>query len=233
VRGQTSQAFRWLVFFDVATPSPFRQRADSLAEWAACRPCFVSDLSRIREVALEHVDAGTTHLITTRLDNDDALSREFIGRVQNLFDDQQFEIVNFPRGFRLDLLRERLYAHSIRTNPFITLIERAAEAKTILGCGSHARIASRFDCVRDVETPPLWLQVIHDRNLARTGLWGCRRVPLEGLDESFALRYRPSARRERRLALRLENVRRGIERQAMRFLDPELRARVRNRLARR
>src|SRR5262245_42651568 len=90
---QTNQKFKWLVLFDEKTPEPFRAKALSLSNWKNYLPEFV-DFSLHEEtgcppglIALigKHVDRRSKFLITTRIDNDDAVSTRFVELVQNHF----------------------------------------------------------------------------------------------------------------------------------------------------
>ncbi len=66
---------------------------------------------------------GTTHLITTNLDNDDAIHARFVEHIQNEFTGQRREFLNFTNGFLFDTIRELLYVRRHRSNPFVSLVE--------------------------------------------------------------------------------------------------------------
>lgn len=212
VRAQSNRNFGWLLFCDAGTPPECREKLDSYADAGTVRPHYIRDIREVPAVVMESVERGSTHVITTTLDNDDALARTFVEKVQDEFRAQDFELVNFSSGFRLDLRKTKLYVHRIECNPFISLIERKDQLRTVLGCGPHGSIPLRFNEIRNIETEPLWLQVIHDRNVAPTGVWGCRRVPLGRLAGHFTLDYEHGADRESAFALGIENVRRKAER---------------------
>ena len=222
VRAQSNQNFKWLVFCDVDTPREFKDRLEAHAEWKGFLPYYTRTLEAYREPVLENIDGSATHLITTNLDNDDAVAETFIENVQQQFDGQEFQLVNFPTGLRLRLRRPKLYAHQVQANPFLSLIERNDDVTTIRGCGPHNLLESKYDDIRDVESEPLWLQVVHGRNIAATGIWGCRRVPLSVLDRGFSLRYQHGVGREGRLAIGLENRWRGIERVLIESVGPRM-----------
>jgi hypothetical protein len=219
IRAQTCRDFRWLVFLDPDTPAGFQRRIEDLGSDSPLEPVYIPKMEDYRRPTLERIGADVTHVITTTLDNDDAVATSFVERVQAEFRGQDFEFVNFLHGYRLDLRKRRLYAHAIRVNPFISLIERNGEGvRTMRGCGPHDHLASKFPQIRDVATEPLWLQVVHGRNIAVTGVWGCRRVPLSVLQDRFALTGGIAAVREAALPMRIENVRRRLERALIRLL---------------
>jgi len=163
VRAQTSTAFRWLVFFDEDTPEPFRSRIEEYAEWPAFVPAFVGrpSASVFDDAVAAHLD-GASHLVTTRLDNDDAISRDFVDRVQHHVRPGAREFLNLPVGcvWRAG----RVYRHEHPSNAFISLAEPADGFVTVW----HARHEDAADLapVRQIEGGPAWLQVIHEHNVS-------------------------------------------------------------------
>ena len=231
VRGQTAQDFRWLVLFDTTTPAAYRAQIDSLTDWDNFTPVYIDgfDYAAIFEVIRAHVPAGTTRLLTTTLDNDDALAAGFIGRLQAAVGDQPFEIINFRNGYRLNRATDKLYEVAIPTNPFVSVCETVGDGNflSIIGCLPHSTIPQRFTTIREIETEPLWLQVIHERNAAMTGIVGRKRTSITEL-EAFALNYEPAAD-ESEVAIRLERVRGSAERKLIDRLPERLKTRLRNR----
>ena len=84
VAAQTNRDFTWVIYFDVATPAPFRDRI------ARCQKEFpFVDLYR-EDMPLDTVvddvrallKPGSETVLTTRLDNDDAIARDFVDRLQ-------------------------------------------------------------------------------------------------------------------------------------------------------
>ena len=235
VRGQTNQEFRWLVLLNAETPREVRDRIGALAEWPPFRPCFLQqhNLEAIQKAIRNNIPDDIEYLMTTTLDNDDALARTFVERLQNAFTRQQFELINFTNGLRLDLNRNRLYRCHIPSNPFISLIERDHDPTTVAGCLPHSTIPSRFESIREIECEPMWLQVIHGRNVAPTGFWGLKRIPLIELERAVSVEGPTSERRESGFAIAVENVRRGVERAAIQGIGRRLSARMRAELQRR
>ena len=101
-------------------------------------------------------------LLTTRLDNDDALNPRFIETVQSHARPGVREFLNPTYG--LIVAYGRLYRHRGYSNPFITLSEPAAESRTVL-IDQHALLA-RHGPVRQFALPDAWIQVVHGGNLA-------------------------------------------------------------------
>jgi hypothetical protein len=181
-------------------------------------------------VARKHIGSGVTHLVTTTLDSDDALARSFVGQVRSQARDVEFELINFVEGLRLVERTGALYHCRLRSNPFITAVEKLEQAKTIWGYLPHATILERVREVRDVISDPLWLQVVHGGNAAATGPWGLLRARPAELRGRFSVGADVYVDEQAGLQLRLENIRRRFERLLINGLDPKTRARLRQRL---
>ena len=197
VRGQTEQGFRWLVFFDQATPEDYRRRIEEYVIWPNLLPVFLPEWSieAARSAIASYRRPAAETLITSRLDNDDAISSDFISAVQREASTGFRGFLNFPDGFQWH--EGRLYRLRHWSNSFASLIESAPEAEfeTILGV-EHMQIIEA-PAVRQIVGPARWLQVVHERNLLNRVL-GVRH-PARELLLGFALD--PSLAPEREPAL--------------------------------
>jgi hypothetical protein len=139
VAGQSSMAFTWLVYLD-----PETDRSDIVRVRAAIPANvrvefrYVSDYAMLLDDLRAYCRAcGTEYVITSRLDNDDAIGREFIERVQAAFQPSHGVILNFLGGLYYDPSARLLthHRHKLR-NSFTSLVERLAQGEspcTILG----------------------------------------------------------------------------------------------------
>jgi hypothetical protein len=103
VTSQTNTNFVWLVFFDSETPTAFRNRIARYETFQAFRPVFVQQFDRdvFRENLAKFGFLTRPFLITSRVDNDDALACDYIETVQEAFTGQDRTFINFPRGLVL------------------------------------------------------------------------------------------------------------------------------------
>jgi len=168
VLSQTVLGFRWVLFCDAASPTWVLDRLRT-SIGAAAAPVFVfidgpETRENFRAALAPLLAPGHTHLITSRLDNDDALAVRFMETVQAQFTGQDFEFVNFPEGHTC--FQGRVYALRHPSSPFLSLVERLDTPETIrtVMCEPHQEVASRYP-VRQVECGPAWLQIIHGRNV--------------------------------------------------------------------
>jgi hypothetical protein len=228
VEAQTCRDFAWLLLFDRATPQVYFPRIEAYTKRANIQVHFLKgyDLGAVPRILGSQIGGRAEFLISTTLDNDDALARDFVARVQREFREQDFELLNFVRGLRYDLIRERLYACDLYSNPFMSLIERILPGRplrSIAGCLPHSTIADRFSGIVNIRSAPAWLQVIHDRNLQMTRMWGRTRVKRDRLPELFELEYEIPVTCESAIAIRVQNLRARAERLVIDALSDERR----------
>jgi hypothetical protein len=205
VASQTAEGFTWIVYFDAATPAPLRERID------ACRrrfPFVARFVTRPgadvwpRSLA-EALPARTPWLLTTRLDNDDALAIDHIARLQSAV--AQVPPVrgswNFPQGF---VLRGgRLYALSHRANAFASWLEPWDERTCTAIAIAHLKM-SRFGPIAQIAGDAAWLQVVHGGNVSNK-IRGRRVAPAQAAGRfpgPMLAGLRPASRRE----IALENL---------------------------
>jgi len=172
LRHQGKQNFRWMVLFDSRTPDWFRERISPYCEWPPFTPLYVDfaldedagSPQALQEALLPYIGTGCTHLITTRIDNDDAISMDYIEQVQDCFAEQEQEAVVFPFGYQLH--NGRLYLEYSRGNHFISLIARlrAGTCPTVY-VKPHNQMYEEVP-VRQVWKRPNWVEVVHGANLA-------------------------------------------------------------------
>ena len=180
---QTNKNFKWMVFFDKDTPLNFKKVISQLPNWDNFIPIYTKTLP-VRPAVLEKVDPNVSYLITTRVDNDDAISVDFVDNIQKQFCCQDFEFINFTNGFVL--CKDKLYRMKIHSNAFISLIEKYSDSSKTVMCHNHTKLAE-LGRINEIRIPPMWLQIIHEKNVSnRLGL-DAKRVPLRFLSGNFFL----------------------------------------------
>ena len=189
---QTDGDFHWLVFFSDRTPEPFLTRINDLHQrFPAFIPCFLADgemqVRRYRQEVKKLLTLEDTHIITARIDNDDAFHITYVERLRAEFHGQDDEMINFLNGIQYDMdggVVADLRKHS---NPFIARIERIVEGqvKTVLDVMHHQ--AQDTGLLRDVDTIPMWLQLIHSGNVLNSFASGRVRYAMD-LEKEFGIR---------------------------------------------
>ena len=151
VQNQTVQDFEWIVLFDSETPAIYR---DKMKEYKRALPSFTpyfvpakSGLyfAYIFQSIVSSKVAVGDKVITTYLDNDDALRFDYIETVKRLAagagDSPTF--ISFKYGLQYFTSLNIALSISFPTNHFISLAETYTEGyrlKTVFGYGSHMGI---------------------------------------------------------------------------------------------
>lgn len=164
VRAQTIPDFRWLVYLDPESPKWLLDRLAPLTEEGLFETRFREEVSwkdlaaDARELTGAHADL----LITTNLDNDDALSVDFVNRIQTAAREGIRGAVYLANG--LIKAGGRSFLWRDRDNAFCNVIETWENPQTAwrdwhILLGQHMPVTV-------IEGAPGWLQVIHGRNVS-------------------------------------------------------------------
>ncbi|MFT4212648.1 MAG: glycosyltransferase [Microbacterium sp.] len=166
LNSQTSKRFRWLVFFQDDVSDDFRQRVEGLASRAHFEPVWINEFfdgELVSRCIAPLTDSD--FIITSRVDNDDALSRDYIQAVQSRFARQDLLYLNFVRGIQI-VPGGQVYRYDANSNPFVSLIERIPQGgvpATVFHM-KHTQIRKHADILQIIDAP-MWAQVIHDGNM--------------------------------------------------------------------
>lgn len=163
LKGQTCQDFKWIVLFDINTPEPFKSRIAKYTKWKNFIPVFQDKYDLPRKTILDNMSGNPRYLITSRVDNDDALSKHYIQMVQDYFEKQDLTFINFTNGYVFG--NNELYLDEQPSNSFATLIEKFDNFKTVWFPECHTKLAN-YGPVREISTRAAWLQVVHDKNIS-------------------------------------------------------------------
>jgi Putative rhamnosyl transferase len=166
VAGQKGADFRWLVFFDAASPVWFQERIATFAPLVT--PIYIEGLATDEVIGRSVIQTGlvsSPYLVTTRLDSDDAISKKCLASVQSAFREQDREFITFPLG--VQCFHGDLYNVYWPCNPFLSLVEKVGDNGhvTTVFCIAHDRVGEE-NHLRKVFRSPQWLQVLHGSNLA-------------------------------------------------------------------
>lgn len=182
MRHQTVRDFRWLIFFDAQTPREWIDRIEAYRDSANIETEFLEafDEQLWRAAIARHVDHARPGLLTTRLDNDDALSIDSVDRIQRAGAQHGHGFLVFSAGYTIH--NGRAYLVHDDSNAFASLYEPAPAQRTVW-CEQHQRIRDHSD-VAQVPDVPSWAQIIHGRNVSNR-VRG-RLLPADGIAERFA-----------------------------------------------
>lgn len=164
VVGQTDQNFEWFLYFDESTPARYLEQVNSLISRhrnIAVKLCETFGSAEVARDIVASQSKETSWIVTTRLDNDDGLHRDFVSTL-HAFVEEREEFLNFPRGIILYSGKCFLYEHP--SNAFISFVEPADKRRTAWAV-AHP-YAADVAPVRQLPDIPAFLQVIHGKNVS-------------------------------------------------------------------
>ncbi|MBZ4677108.1 MAG: hypothetical protein JG782_1728 [Anaerophaga sp.] len=187
VLNQTNQSFTWLIYFDAKTPLKYRKIIQSLLGEQENIEFFFIDGMKAFYPALtkkiQHETQDVSHVITSRIDNDDCLSKYYIDTIQSFFDNQNFTVIDSISGYTLQISPTfRLGKKEHIFNPFLSLIEKNENPKTIW-VRNHASWKKEKDILQ-IKGKRLWMSIIHDKNVANR-FDGYGKVRWEDISDDF------------------------------------------------
>ena len=161
---QSDTQFLWLVFFDDGTPEEYKEinrlYKERLPQFT---PVYVGEWNTEAVVRIfnSFIPSDAEWLLTTRLDNDDGLNREFIKTLREAsFSASTY--FNFPDG--LTFANGNGYVHRDESNAFLSYVEPVNNFQGVWK-HPHPEVAKNFK-VQQLSLPYAWLQVIHGGNVS-------------------------------------------------------------------
>lgn len=178
IQKQTQKNFKWIVLFDADTPAFYKEKiAKYQKECKHLEPRFVSAengryfVRIFKENIVQEVKEGDI-LITTYLDNDDALRNDYVEEIQRLAATTYNKtFIVFKYGLQYFVQLNIATRIPYRNNHFISFVEKCTSSsaiKTVVGYGSHINVGSYkgTDVLRiEDKQKPMWIEVIHDTNM--------------------------------------------------------------------
>ncbi len=174
VKGQTCQDFEWIVLIDSNTPEQFMARiAEYQKDCPQMIPVYVEPdkgrfFAEIFRMEIVRRIKGE-RILTTYLDNDDALNVRFVEDLQHrvkTVDDGTF--IYYSAGYQYYTDYHYLMQIHYPRNHFVSVVEHGdpATIKGIFGYGGHYHIEEIEGVkIERVENLPMWCEVVHGKNM--------------------------------------------------------------------
>lgn len=187
VSAQTNSNFEWLVYFDTSTPEKYKKIISELAEQLLnFKPVYVDGMHQFVPSIKDYIEKEKSpYLITSRIDNDDCLSKHYIEEVQQRFKKQEFMAIDFVDGFTVQIEPEiKIGKRLDQFNPFISLIEKNEDPKSVWSIRhSHWKRESKITQVRGVR---VWTSIIHSENKIN-GFGGFGQIAMAEFIDNFKI----------------------------------------------
>jgi hypothetical protein len=189
VVNQTNQNFSWLLYFDETTPEKYRSEISELIKnyknvlvfYINGMPSFYPEIQKY----ITQTGSEISHVITSRIDNDDCVSKYFIDEVQKTFNHQDYRVIDIIKGYSLQIKPTIMLGKKEHIfNPFISLIEKNDNPKTVW-FNDH-NIWKKETRITQLTHKRLWIAVIHEKNKVNN-FNGYDNVKWENLKDEFIL----------------------------------------------
>ena len=158
MKRQTNQNFTWLILFHQNTPDSFKRKIKKLKGKFDFIDLYLGDGEKF------NFEENMEYTITTRIDNDDMFSEDYIEKIQEYANNNWHDcILSFSKGRKYDLNSKKQYEYERKDNHFLSMIGTKGEC--ILQY-NHAKI---FDSGKEVvmldSNKPMWTEIIHESNV--------------------------------------------------------------------
>lgn len=166
VINQTNQNFEWIIYFDVSTKAIHRKKIEEIIEnYTNINTFFIDGMPVFNESILNYVkkNISTKYLITSRIDNDDCIHKDFIDEIQRQFNYQDFLAIDNINGYTLQVEPQFILGKKEHIfNPFISLIEKNENPKTVWHYVHN--MWKKEPRLIHLSNKRLWLSIIHGKN---------------------------------------------------------------------
>jgi len=167
VANQTNKNFKWLLFFDTTTSEFYKNKIESLLrDYPHFISLYIDGMAAFHDQLNRYISLNTAtkpYLITSMIDNDDCIHKEYINEVQKQFNNQEFLAIDFINGYTIQIEPQLILGKKDHIfNPFISLIEKNENPKTVWFYDHH--IWKKEPRIKQITGKRVWMSVIHGKN---------------------------------------------------------------------
>lgn len=169
VKSQTVNNFTWFIYIDVLTPEwalsqlennvPVNTHLIKVHTFEQMKKQVSTDLITLNQQKSDYI-------ITSRLDNDDAISPEYIQLIQKNFKKKHGEFINFYQGLCYNIKKQMFSTYTYKNSPFLSKIECVNNGITSILDHDHVETLAQIQLNGNH-----WVQIIHGQNVSN-GLRG-------------------------------------------------------------
>ncbi|BAO74519.1 glycosyltransferase [Winogradskyella sp. PG-2] len=167
VASQTNKEFCWLLFFDSTTDNDFKETFQLLLKpYPHFKAFFIDGMDAFHSSIKSYIDEDakdTSYIITSRIDNDDCIHKDYIKTIQLQFQSQDFMAIDILKGYSLQVSPDIMLGKKEHIfNPFISLIEKNESPKTVWF--SDHNMWKKESRRIEIANKRLWMSIIHEKN---------------------------------------------------------------------
>lgn len=171
IQKQTCTSFKWIILWDGSTPAKYRNLESKYSKMVGCQLHFEYlaswyDYNNLSPVLSKYIDNGSSHIITSRIDSDDAIASDYISCVNSSVKDSNVPyFIAFPHGAQYFSEKKTFFDVRYKQNHFTSLVEPASGEFSSVLKFNHTEIQPSQK-VLYISTPdPMWLEVVHGGNI--------------------------------------------------------------------
>jgi len=185
---QKTKQFKWLIYFDTATPSEFNEQISELQKYDFINICYADKYDdfnfRYMKDVQQKASPDTQWFITSRLDNDDCLHCSAMERIQKEFAPNDKFMISLSLGYVLDMESRKMSKYCYPMSPFISLVEKNTDSMLGIYHKEHAswnlklyifkELYNRYFVKKEkrnvcfVLDEILWIQLYHKENVSNS-----------------------------------------------------------------
>lgn len=167
VTNQSNKDFSWLLFFDSTTDTDFKEELELLLKsHKHFKAFFIDGMDAFHSSIKTFIDEDSKdspYVITSRIDNDDCIHKDYIKTIQEQFNSQEFMAIDILKGYSLQVSPDIMLGKKEHIfNPFISLIEKNDSPKTVWF--SDHNMWKKESRRVEIANKRLWMSIIHEKN---------------------------------------------------------------------
>ena len=171
VASQTNTNFKWLLFFDITTEDDFKIEIEKLLKpYPHFKAFFIKGMEEFHssiKTFITEDSKDSPYIITSRIDNDDCIHKDYIATIQEQFKSQDFMAIDILKGYSLQISPNLMLGKKEHIfNPFISLIEKNNTPKTVWF--SDHNMWKKESRRIEIANKRLWMSIIHEKNKVNT-----------------------------------------------------------------
>jgi len=173
IRNQITKPDIWLVFFDSNLPPYFKEKNKKLMQsFNIFKPIYLRTYSKaiLAKSVSAFVNGNKSLVLTTRIDNDDAISENFFLELKKCLEQNDFKTgyYNQKKGFNFSVKDRRLFfIDEYNKNPFISYLEENREHLSTVFNVPHTQI-DKTKKYFNIEAESFFMILIHSKNFINT-----------------------------------------------------------------
>ena len=159
-------SFVWLVEFNSKSDQMLLDRIEKWKKQCPFLvPLFVEPYADDAIVVRDYIAAHTStdYLITTNLDSDDMIHRDFLAKVQQAFNHQDRKIIHYTSGLQYLEEDSLLFSWQNFGNHFYSYVEKMTSHPTTCVDIQHGTLSDYIEIGNHTE--PGWIEIVHKCNV--------------------------------------------------------------------